>query len=128
MDYKKDAGKERGTAKDNSEGMKTREAIKETELELAIKYLNQMKHDQFTEFGYINQAIPLIIELLQRGEIDRKIIEKMKNDKYDVWISLPGYFTNMPKFVRDVEKDIEKEVIKWMKLQTITKQAMNGNI
>ena len=31
----------------------------------------------------------------------------MKNEKYDVWISLPGSFTNIPKFTRDIEKEIE---------------------
>lgn len=55
-----------------------------------------------------NQKRDNVIDLLKRGEIDRKIIEKMKNDKYDVWISLPGSFTNIPKFVRDVEKEVVK--------------------
>ena len=48
------------------------------------------------------------VALLKRGEIDRKIIEKMKNEKYDVWISLPGSFINLPDFVRDVEKEVIK--------------------
>lgn len=48
------------------------------------------------------------IKAIERGEIDRKIIDKMKNEKYDVWISLPGSFTNIPKFVRDVEKEVIK--------------------
>ena len=49
-----------------------------------------------------------VVFLLKRGEIDRKIIDKMKNEKYDVWISLPRRFTNIPKFVRDVEKEVIK--------------------
>lgn len=40
--------------------MKIKETVEETQLELAIEYLNKVKDDQFAKFGYINQAVPII--------------------------------------------------------------------
>ena len=76
---------------------------------LYIEYLARegYKDKRFKKIENRNKLLE-VITLLQRGEINRKIIEKIKNEKYDVWISLPGSFTNMPKFVRDVEKEVIK--------------------
>lgn len=64
--------------------MKVKEAIEKTELELAIEYLNQIKHDQFVEFGYINQAVPIIISLLQRGGKQEKIIKRLLKKYHEI--------------------------------------------
>ena len=53
-----------------------------------------------------NEKIKDMIGLLQEGEVYRQMIEKMKKDKYDVWVSLPGGFTNLPDFIRDIEKEV----------------------
>ena len=55
-----------------------------------------------------------IIFLLQQGEAlkienkelkaYRQIVEDMKNEQYDVWVSLPGYFTILPEFVKKLEQ------------------------
>ena len=50
-----------------------------------------------------------IVELLLEGEVYRQMIAKMKNEKYDVWVSLPGGFTNLPDFVRDIEREVTGE-------------------
>ena len=47
-----------------------------------------------------------VVELLLEGEVYRQMIAKMKNEKYDVWVSLPGYFTNLPDFVLDIEREV----------------------
>jgi len=63
--------------------MNTKEAIEKTELELAIDYLKQLRHDQWKEYGYINQAVPIIIEklqLFQQGEKYKIIIEELKKE------------------------------------------------
>ena len=88
--------------------MNTKEAIKFLKYEIKLFPHKAETLPASLEIYKIAERIEEIIELLQRGEIDRKIIEKMKNEKYDVWISLPGSFTNIPKFVRDVEKEVIK--------------------
>ena len=49
-----------------------------------------------------------IKKLLQCGEINQKIIDKMRKEKFDVWISLLGSFTNLPDFVSDIEEEVMK--------------------
>jgi len=52
-----------------------------------------------------------IISLLEQGEENKKykqIVEKMKN-KYDVWVSLPGYFTNLTDYINDIEREVRGE-------------------
>ena len=77
--------------------MKTEEAIEKSEVEWAIKYLKTVKHDQWVEFHYINEAVPIIITLLQQGEkakyalhenaILRKNIEVLKKYR-QMWESM----------------------------------------
>ncbi len=110
MDHSKNEGEERGITTDNREAIEFLEEIKKNyrDYHISMPILNRKGAIRHISLHF---GLDIIIGLLKRGEIDRKVIDKMKNEKYDVWISLPGSFTNIPKFVRD----IEKEVIKWMK-------------
>ena len=74
------------------------------EVKEAIKSLGFIVEAGFGKM-YKNEA-ESIIELLERGEVSRQIIEKMRNDKYDVWVSLPGGFTNLPDFILDIEREV----------------------
>ena len=47
-----------------------------------------------------------IIELLQQGEVSRQMIEKMRKEKYDVWVSLPGSFISLADFISDIEEEV----------------------
>jgi len=76
----------------------------------AIKYLDELQDENFElQEEYNNKRILEVIDLLKEGEVYRQMIAKMKNEKYDVWISLPGSFTNLPDFVRDVEREVTGE-------------------
>lgn len=76
----------------------------------AIKYLDELQDENFElQEEYNNKRILEIIDLLKEGEVYRQMIAKMKNEKYDVWVSLPGSFTNLPDFVRDVEKEVTEK-------------------
>jgi len=75
----------------------------------AIEFLKLYKYKHIGEPCQEEEGIDDIIDLLLQGEVYRQMIEKMKKDKYDVWVSLPGSFTNLPDFVRDVEKEVTGE-------------------
>jgi len=74
-----------------------KEDMMSKEYKKAIKHLKSIKNCNY------------IITLLKRGEAMEKIMEYMKNEQYDVWVSLPGYFTNLKEFIRPLEQKYLKE-------------------
>jgi len=83
------------------------------EVKEIIMFLENTRYigrDNMSEYKVkYNQWIGKTIDLLLQGEVYRQMIEKMKKNKYDVWVSLPGSFTNLPDFVRDIEREVTGE-------------------
>ena len=76
-------------------------------IEFCQKYVDDLNAGYSCSLKWANISdFREVIELLLEGEVYRQMIAKMKNEKYDVWVSLPGSFTNLPDFVRDIEKEV----------------------
>ena len=116
MDDNKNERKDRGITKDNSEGMNTKEAIGILKVMIFRMNIDNKDTDIIPSKTDITctfhckdyKLLEPIIELLQRGEVCEKMIDKMRKEKFDVWVSLPGSFTNLADFVDDIEKEVIK--------------------
>ena len=92
--------------------MNTKEAKKKSEIEWAIEYLKTVKHDQWIEFHYINEAIPIIIDLLQQGEKYEKMWDEIQLTEYppDVeFIRLEDKYLGKEATHDDKSKNIDKK-------------------
>jgi len=74
----------------------------------AIEILKMYKHpNPKDDFVYKeNKELDDIINLLQQGWVDKKIIEIIKK-RYDVFVSLkksPGSFVSLPDLINEIER------------------------
>ena len=107
MGYSENEEEERGIGENNSEAI---EFLKEIKKKYHNYHISMPISNRKGAIRHISLhfGLDIIIELLKRGEINQKIIDKMRKEKFDVWVSLPGSFTNLPDFVNDIEEEVIK--------------------
>lgn len=81
----------------------------------AIEFINWAKDSFYVSAANKKNTLKFfvkgneVISLLKRGEKSRQIIEIMRKEKYDVWVSIPGSFISLADFILDIEEEMNKK-------------------